>query len=71
MKTRSMMVFLVLVLATAGCAWSVGGRTETVRNQPTLGQELLDLKAALDKGAVTEEEYHHAKADLLSRRTPK
>lgn len=71
MKTRFMVVFLILVMATAGCAWSVGGRTETVRNQPTLGQELLDLKAALDQGAITQDEYHHAKADLLSPRTSK
>jgi Short C-terminal domain len=33
---------------------------------PTVGQELLDLKKALDAGAITEQEYEAEKAKILS-----
>ena len=49
-----------------GCAWSIGsdGKTEI---RPTKGQELTDLKKALDHGAITDEEYHAQKARLLAK----
>ena len=33
---------------------------------PTVGQQLLDLKKALDAGAITEQEYETEKAKILS-----
>jgi hypothetical protein len=46
-----------------GCI-AVGG---TARHEsPTLGRQLIDLKAALDAGAMSEEEYRCAKAQILS-----
>lgn len=45
-----------------GCI-AVGG---TARHEsPTLGRQLIDLKAAFDGGAITEAEYSHAKARIL------
>jgi len=55
----------VLGMASAlpGCI-AIG---RTARNeQPTVGRELMDLKAAFDGGAITEAEYGHAKAKILA-----
>lgn len=60
---------LVVTLAT-GCAWSVGGSkttTSSVPGQPTLGQELIDLKNAHEQGAISDEEYEKAKAGLIEQ----
>ena len=46
-----------------GCV-AVGG---TSRQEPaTLGRQLIDLKAALDAGALTEAEYQSAKQQFLT-----
>jgi hypothetical protein len=52
------------ILAAAGCI-AIGAQTD---NRATTGQELIDLKAALDRGAVSPEEYAAKKAELLARR---
>ena len=41
----------------------VGGSTNT----PTKGQELVDLKVALDHGAINQAEYDMTKARIMSR----
>ena len=33
----------------------------------TTGQELIDLKKALDSGAISEEEYNELKTNILDR----
>jgi hypothetical protein len=38
----------------------------TINQSPTVGQQLVDLKAAKDAGAITEAEYEAKKAKLLS-----
>ena len=49
--------------ALPGCI-AVGG---TARHEsPTLGRQLIDLKAALDGGAISEAEYQDAKARILA-----
>ncbi len=55
----------VLGIASAlpGCI-AVGG---TARHEsPTLGRQLIDLKAAYDGGAISEAEYNQAKARILA-----
>jgi hypothetical protein len=49
----------------AGCI-AVGGNEHYTK--PTLGRQLMDLKTARDTGAVSEQEYEHAKEDLLRGR---
>ncbi len=63
---RSLVLALVLstsALALPGCI-AVGG-TET-NHSPTTGQQLIDLKTALDRGAITQAEYDQKKAQLLT-----
>jgi len=57
---------LVLMIGSssiAGCIAAVGGDEHT----PTKGQELIDLKTALERGAITQAEYDSSKAQVLNR----
>jgi outer membrane lipopolysaccharide assembly protein LptE/RlpB len=55
-----------LVLGTTGCMFH-GGSPHNVTNT-TLGQELTDLKIALEEGAISEPEYVAMKAELMEAR---
>ena len=56
----------VFVLNTTGCVVSLGNRgTPKHSEETTLGQELIDLKAARDSGAMTPDEYEDARRELL------
>lgn len=55
-------VLASVILVTSGCI-GVGGRVETT--VPTMGKQLVDLKTALDSGALTEQEYEQAKAQII------
>lgn len=48
-----------------GCVW---GNSPKVQ-QPTIGQQMIDLKRAFDDGAMSETEYDRSKADLLNGTT--
>lgn len=50
----------LIIISLAGCA--VGNSVTVAR--PTLGQEYQDLQKALEKGAITQEEYEQAKEKL-------
>ena len=50
------------LVGTGGCI-AVGGAS----NRPTKGQELIDLKAALDRGAINPAEYETTKTQVMSR----
>ena len=67
-------VFLLLglfavLLTLAGCCCGGGDTTTVVEKQPVsttpLGEELIKLQEAHDKGALTDKEYEDAKAKLL------
>lgn len=61
----------LLILGTlclAGCAWSIGGRSETI--QPTVGRQLIDLQTAYENGAINEQEYERKKRQLLGEPRP-
>jgi len=63
------MLALCALLATTsllpGCIAIDGGHTE---KQATTGQQLIDLKAALDKGAINQAEYDTKKSQILAGR---
>jgi hypothetical protein len=44
----------------------VGSGGKKIEQQPTLGQELLDLKKARDEGAISDREYEEMKEKLKS-----
>lgn len=58
-------LFVTLAVTMAGCMYH--GGTQDI-HPPTTGQELLDLRSALDNGAISEQEYAHKKQQLLSNR---
>ena len=62
---RKLAAIALITLSTTlpGCI-AVGGTA----NQPTKGQELIDLKAALDRGAITQAEYDNTKSQIMARR---
>lgn len=66
-KTTVVLVLCgVFVLNTTGCVVSLGNRgTPRHSEETTLGQELIDLKAARDSGAMTPDEYDHERRRLL------
>jgi hypothetical protein len=57
-------VILSACLMLAAC-WN-GGNQSIRLGDVSLGQQLIDLQAALDQGAVTTEEYERLKAALVS-----
>lgn len=77
-----MVVMLALIVPMAGCCCgggSSGGsseksteKTTVVEKQPVnvtpLGDELLKLQEAHEKGALTDQEYEAAKAKLLENK---
>lgn len=65
MLTRA---FVALVLASnvaAGCLSFGGGSDTTTVNQPTIGQQLLDLKKAHDAGVLSREEYDRMREAII------
>jgi hypothetical protein len=44
----------------------VGGGDKKDARKATVGQQLIDLKAAKDAGAITEAEYETQKAKILT-----
>jgi len=66
----SMLISAVLALSVAGCCCGGDSKETTViEKQPVsvapLGEELIKLKEAHEKGAMTDEEYEAAKKSLL------
>lgn len=59
---------IILTVILSGC-FSFKGGSETVIQQtsPTTEQELQDLKAAYDKGIISEREYSQQRDRLLRR----
>lgn len=52
----------VAMLSLSACG---GGKTTTNVSTTTTGQELTDLKAALDNGIITDAEYEKKRRALL------
>ena len=63
----SLAAMSLIATISTGCL-AVGGSKHS--ESPTLGKQLLDLKTALDSGAVTEQEYAAEKAKMLQQPAP-
>ena len=56
---------LTMLLLTGCLALHIGGGDKQEAHKATIGQQLIDLKAAKDAGAITESEYEAQKGRLL------
>jgi hypothetical protein len=61
----SLLVAVFVAGSFTGCV-AVSGGSKSAVNQPTPGQQLLDLQKARDAGAITPEEYQAQKAKVLA-----
>ena len=64
MKKIIVNIFVIILIATLVSCIAVGSGGKKIEQQPTLGQELLDLKKARDEGAISDQEYHEMKEKL-------
>ena len=67
MKSRrslALVLMIALALAVTACAGG-GAKVQTETTSVTLGQQLIDLQAAYDKGIITEKQYNDTKKNLL------
>lgn len=61
----TLLAALAVILSAPGCAIGIGNRDNDDARKASLGQELMDLKAARETGAMTEDEYQDQRARLL------
>jgi Short C-terminal domain len=66
-KQKPLMLSGSLILAglLSGCSFRGGDETTIQTRATTTGQELQDLKAAYDKGIISEREFNQQKEKLL------
>lgn len=57
----------LIVISFAACGGG-GAESKTDIKTTTLGQELSDLKKALDDGAINQKDYDRQKKKILSRK---
>ena len=55
-----------VVLLTGCLALQIGGGDKKEERKASVGQQLIDLKSARDRGALTEAEYETQKAKVLN-----
>ena len=63
-RTVVILAAIILVSGITGCAVGNKGTVHYTRTT-TIGKELLDLKHAKDKDALSEEEYNKVRKDLM------
>ena len=66
---RALLVALALVTTPflSGCFWSIGGGEERTTIEHTRGEQLIDLKRALEAGAITPDEYESLRKAILEK----
>ena len=57
---------LAIGLSLAGGCGGGGSRTELTSTTVSTGQQLIDLKKALDSGAMTQSEYDRKHKDIMA-----
>lgn len=66
---RNMMLMLSMSLVVLfGAAACGGGGASVKADSTTTGQELMDLKKALDAGVISEKEYNKQREKILDGR---
>jgi hypothetical protein len=59
---RTFAVIAVIAALTTGC---VSVQKDDTRHQPTVGQELIDLNKAHEKGLLSDEEFKRERRRIL------
>jgi hypothetical protein len=60
-------IALSAMVLLSGClALQIGGGDKKEERKASVGQQLIDLKAARDRGAITDAEYETQKAKVLN-----
>jgi hypothetical protein len=71
MSLRAFVLFILFSLLVFGSGlWGCGGGGAELQSHTTtttVGQELVDLKAAYDKGVITKDQYESQKKKILKR----
>ncbi len=62
-KIICVLLMLTLLTTMVSCI-AVGAGGKKVENQPTIGQQLIDLKKARDENAISKQEYAELKEKL-------
>jgi len=62
-KIISTLLIIVLMFTMVSCI-AVGSGGKKVENQPTLGQQLIDLQKARDEKAISKQEYAELREKL-------
>jgi len=57
-------IFVMILVSTLVSCLAVGTGGKKIEQQPTLGQELLDLTKAKDEDAISDQEYNEMKEIL-------
>jgi hypothetical protein len=65
-KTLNLAMALTAIALLSGCAGAAFNKVSITANRHiTIGQELIDLQAAHEKGIINDTEYAQAKQDVL------
>jgi hypothetical protein len=70
MKKISSLIIAALLILSVGMTAGCGGRRATANvqaNTTTLGQELIDLQQAYEKGIISEKEYNDLKKKAVKK----
>lgn len=62
----SWLIMVVVGVSLIGCGGG-GAKVQTEMVSISTGQQLIDLKKALDAGAMTQTEYDHEREKILKR----
>jgi uncharacterized membrane protein len=66
MKRLGLISLLIVALASvSACGIGRSSKQTTTVNATTTGQQLTDLKAALDEGAISQKEYDKKRDEIL------
>lgn len=58
---------MLTALGLSGCGGG-GAKTKVTETSTTTGQQLIDLKAAYDKGIITKDQYDKQKKKILDQK---
>jgi len=68
-EAMGVLTVLLLLAQLPGCIMPGIVRSSSNVSAPTVGRQLIDLKEALDSGAITQEEYQRKRESIIRSET--